>query len=109
MEWPSVADVARKLREVHSCFDPSTGSYADPADDDAFVEVRLQVYPDGQWAIREGDPSFDTDHHGFWGAGSVPAWNEPFESHEMAAELLYQAMEHYAQVRDLFAKVATGN
>lgn len=35
------------------------------------VDVRLQVV-DGTWYLHSGDASYDQDHRGFWGAGSLP-------------------------------------
>lgn len=39
--------------------------------DEPSMDVRLQVYPDGQWAIRTGLSDYDADHRGFWGASSI--------------------------------------
>lgn len=55
---PRVRAVARRLRSVNAELEGET-------------DVRLQVYEDGAWAIRVGDPSYDLDHHGFWGCGTL--------------------------------------
>ena len=38
-----------------------------PAEDDQFVDFRVQVV-DGRVYTHTGDPSFDQDHRGYWGA-----------------------------------------
>ena len=43
----------------------------DAPDEPHSMEVRLQVYPDGVWAIRYGDSGYDSDHHGYWGASDM--------------------------------------
>jgi|TARA_Y100000310_G_scaffold285304_1_gene308691 hypothetical protein len=35
------------------------------------MEIRLQVV-DGSWAVHYGDPGYDLDHRGFWGAAWLP-------------------------------------
>lgn len=39
-------------------------------DTDGYVDVRLR-YHEGSITIKTGDPQFDQDHRGFWGAGVV--------------------------------------
>jgi len=80
LRFPSIVDVASALRDVN-----------DFVDDDC--DVRLQVYPDGQWAVRFGLSDYDQDHHGYWGASSVPG--KRFNSKDIARELLEQAKEAY--------------
>lgn len=55
------------------------------------LEIRLQVYPDGTWAVRFGDPGFDLDHHGFWGLGEMAP---DTDLAELAADLVEQAKTH---------------
>ena len=45
----------------------------DIADDEGnpSIDVRLQVYDDAGYAFHSGDSCYDTDHHGYWGYGSV--------------------------------------
>jgi hypothetical protein len=63
MRFPSIRNVARELVAVNR--------EVDCADDEG-CDVRLQVYDNGRWAIRFGDSQYDLDHHGYWGASSVP-------------------------------------
>lgn len=58
---PDVTTVAESLRELDAEF----GIDAEPLD------VRLQVYHDGAWAVRFGLSDYDQDHRGFWGAASI--------------------------------------
>jgi hypothetical protein len=62
------------------------------ADDGEGVEVRLQVV-DGSWELHTGDPCYDTDHRGYWGAGTLtPDTN----CRELAAELIDEAEDDHA-------------
>lgn len=63
--FPSINLVASELRAIArevsgGCDDASHHASCDCAG----CEVRLQVYPNGYWAIRIGDPAYDMDHHG---------------------------------------------
>jgi hypothetical protein len=84
VRFPSLSDVARELRDVS-------------ANVEGECEVRLQVFEDGDWVVRWGDPSYDPSHHGFWGAASVPGVVEGrarrFDSTAVARDLLEQARE----------------
>ena len=88
--WPSVAAVAEELRGVN-------------ANVEGECDVRLQVH-DGEplsWRIRYGDASYDQDHRGSWGAGSVPGVvrgrTSRFDSVALAKDLLEQAKDMHAQ------------
>jgi hypothetical protein len=108
MQWPTVAEVAAELAWVRDrcCEVPAarddedtddrgdSNPYDDHDSDDLWMDVRLQVYPGGQWAVRTGDSSYDQDHRGFWGAGSL-AWDSDCE--DLAAGLIDEAKDHAAQ------------
>lgn len=84
MRFPSIEAVAEALRDVN-------------ANVEGECDVRLQVYEDGQWAIRYGLSDYDSDHRGFWGASSIPGAVKGrarrFDSREIARELIEQARE----------------
>lgn len=88
MRWPSIADVASELRVVND-------ERLEPDDMGEGIDVRLQVYEDGRWAVRSGDPSYDTDHHGYWGASSVPGDGRRFNARETARDLIEQAKDQF--------------
>ena len=85
MRFPSIKDVARDLRLINANVENE-------------CDVRLQVYDDGTWAIRYGLSDYDTDHHGYWGASSIPGVVNGkvirFNSVGIAADLICQAKEH---------------
>jgi hypothetical protein len=60
VELPDLEDVAAGLVEIWR--------HVESED----VDVRLQVTEDGAWYLHSGDASYDQDHRGFWGAGSLP-------------------------------------
>ena len=82
MRFPSIKNVAAACRAVNRA-----------VDDDC--DVRLQVYEDGEWALRWGLSDYDQDHRGYWGASSVPGGNRRFNSRAVARDLLDQARESY--------------
>ena len=92
MKFPSIHAVAAVLREINRW-----PGGTEPGVEDSFIDVRLQVYDNGSWAVRNGDPQYDLDHRGFWGTGSVPGDGRRFRSKELARELLEQAKEHAAE------------
>ena len=97
MRFPKIDEVAAALRNVNKMQLP------DDADDDgegSGIDVRLQVYPDGDWAVRWGSSDYDQDHRGYWGASSVPGDNRRFDSKDLARDLIDQAKEHFAQGDD---------
>ena len=60
------------------------------------VAVRLQVIPDDSyWALRWGDPSFDLDHHGHWGATYLTCPITQSEAIAAAEDLREQAIDDY--------------
>jgi hypothetical protein len=61
------------------------------------TDVRLQVYPDGQWAIRTGSSDFDQDHRGYWGAGCLNAEDPATLVHIEAKDLIEQVKDQAAE------------
>lgn len=95
LEFPGVRAVAAALRAENTYL----RAIGLRADDTGFCgDVRLQVYPDGQWALHAGDASYDTDHRGYWGCSSLDG--ERFDSMAMARQLIDDCKEHYAQTKD---------
>lgn len=90
--WPSIEEVARELRGINKAYD----SAGRPGDEDDSIDVRLQVYEDGAWAVRWGLSDYDQDHRGYWGASSVPGSNRRFDSKATARDLIAQAQEQEA-------------
>ncbi len=88
MRFPSINDVSAELRRINKALEPD--------DADEGIDVRLQVYPDSQWAVRWGSSDYDQDHRGYWGSASVPGDNRRFDSKDVARDLIEQAREHKA-------------
>lgn len=86
MDFPSVNDVRNAVFDVSK--ELGRGQECD---------VRLQVYPDGQWAVRWGLSDYDQDHRGYWGAGSVASRTSLSECNEIAHDLISQAQDDAAQ------------
>jgi hypothetical protein len=86
---PSVAEVAEELRVVRHQFEDDPNFQ-----DDEPLDVRLQVYEDGEWAVHFGDPQYDTDHRGYWGAGSIAPYSATAaDLREVARELIDEVSE----------------
>lgn len=99
MRFPSIKDVATELRainkeaEADEDYAHGRGSVIREV---SSVDVRLQVYEDGAWAVRWGLSDYDQDHRGYWGASSVPGSNRRFRSEDVASSLIDQAKDAYA-------------
>ena len=87
MKFPSIKRVAGELRWQNERIEDTHGDG---------IDVRLQVYPDAQWALRYGLCDYDPDHLGYWGASSIPCGNKRFNSREVARDLIEQCREQYA-------------
>jgi hypothetical protein len=83
MIWPTVEEVQTQLETVRKM-----------ATDD--TDVRLQVHENGAWYIRIGDPSYDTDHRGFWGAAIVSPADSNADLKIAAGYLLDEVKEQHA-------------
>lgn len=81
--------------ECYSDSRPTRASHIDGCEEG--IDVRLQLYTDGHWAIRFGASDYDQDHRGFWGASSVPGNGWTFDAEETARDLYEQAMDHKAE------------
>jgi hypothetical protein len=89
MRFPKIDDVAAELRAINK-------QQLNRDDADEGIDVRLQVYPDGDWAVRSGSSDYDQDHRGYWGASGVPGDNRRFDSKAVARDLIDQAKEQRA-------------
>lgn len=87
LRFPSVRAVASALVAINRGVDSD-------------CDVRLQVYPDGAWAVRFGLSDYDLDHRGYWGSSGVPGGRRRFRSRDVARDLLDQAKDHYAEEQD---------
>lgn len=65
------------------------------------LDVRLQVYPDGDAYVRSGSSDYDQDHHGFWGASSIAQSDDWKELIAVAIDLIEQAQDQYAMSREV--------
>lgn len=86
MKMPSIKSVAAELAFAKRFY---------LGDDCPDVEVRLQVTEGGAWCLHYGDPCYDQDHRGFWGAGSL---DRRTNCRDEARWLIDEAADHAAQV-----------
>jgi len=93
MRFPSITAVRIALADVR---DDVRGPNWPKVDGDDWTEVRLQVYPDGAWAIRVGLSDYDLDHRGYWGAGTVSATDKLADLDDLARSMLDEAKEAHA-------------
>lgn len=85
MKMPTIVEVAQALERCRNSYLPDC--------EDGSLDVRLQVYPDGDWAVRWGSADYDTDHRGYWGASSI---DDETRLLDVAHDLICQAAEHAA-------------
>ncbi len=82
MQFPSLKEVSQAVRAVKSHLEPR-----------GECDIRLQVYEDGEWAIRWGLSDYDLDHRGYWGATYL---TKSGNCRDVAIELLDEVEEHHA-------------
>ena len=97
---PSRRALTAHLREIQNwlgSLPPET--YLDSGDlwDHAGTDIRLQVV-DESWAVHHGDPGYDLDHRGFWGAGWLPSTGGVSD---IARDLIEQVRDEAAMPRTL--------
>lgn len=63
---------------------------------DAPVDVRLRVF-DGQVSLHFGDAQYDTDHRGYWGAGTVSSKMTTHDAEFVASDMIDQILEQEMQ------------
>lgn len=73
------------------------GVQRDGADE---TDVRLQALADGTANILSGDPSYDTDHSGYWAAAILAADASDLDCAAMAEQLISDAFDEYMTDRD---------
>lgn len=111
VRFPSIRDVARALRDLNgrAAHERSIAlaSGDEPNEEFGILDVRLQV-TDDDWTIWDGDPSYDTDHRGFWGSTSLDG--RRFNSRDVARDLINEAREAHAMAEPESPKtvLATG-
>lgn len=59
---------------------------------DVPVDVRLRVF-DGQLSLHFGDAQSDTDHRGYWGAGTVSSQMTTHDAEFVASDMIDQILE----------------
>jgi len=94
-----VADEIRVLRDRLA----KLGITAGPNDSNngSHIELRLQVYPSGEWVLRWGDPQYDQDHRGWWGNSFLPGMDASDEQiYTIASNLVDQAADMAAMDND---------
>ena len=96
VKFPSIETVAAAQRQSNASLDYPE-MQPDPGEDEVSFDVRLLVWPDGEWTLHTGDSQYDQDHRGFWGASSLPGAGKRFNSVELARDLVSQARDMEAQ------------
>jgi len=96
-DYLTVQWLASELRTIqHSA--PWDAIEPDPDGDVVCVYVRLQV-AHGDAFVHSGDPSFDTDHRGYWGASVISRDDNISRLVEIAMDLIDQACAAQIEAR----------
>lgn len=90
-EISEVIDVLKLKRELCPRCDCEAGEEEHIGNCSTLLAIRLQV-TDDDWIIHHGDPGFDLDHHGHWGATTV-ALDDDDEVLDLAAQQLLNEVE----------------
>ena len=102
-----VDEVVSELKDIRDDL-AATPSEDGVESEDDFMDVRLQVLDNGSWLIHTGDASYDTDHHGSWGADEIDATMTDEELQNIAQGLIDQAADMQAQVESRLRKGRQG-
>lgn len=86
---PKLQVVTRELKEIQDIV---------KSDDLNEVDVRLNVHTRG-WCVMYGDPGFDQDHSGYWGASTINTGMTQEELQLVANDLLDQVETAIAEDR----------
>lgn len=88
MRFPTIKQVAEELRGIN-------------ANVEGECDVRLCVWEGGEWCVKCGDVSYDTEHAPMCGAASVPGVVagrvSRFSARDLARDLIEQVREQHAQ------------
>jgi len=75
--------------------------YAEPEDPDGreetWVDFRVRLDPEGNWHLHTGDASYDTDHRGYIGCGSVAREDDEDALRASLEEAIEQALDARAE------------
>jgi len=98
--------IVRELRDIRSDARDARARCVCAHDDacdysEVHIDVRLQVYPALTWSFRCGDPSYDQDHGGWLGCGTVGPDDTVDVLSALADALISQAVEQFAQSYDM--------
>jgi hypothetical protein len=88
--FPTVAEVTAGLKDLQKEVRKWQGLRGDG------VDVRLQV-TSKSWAIHYGDPGYDQDHHGWWGADFLGPDALDTDLKAMAKRLIEEAEEQFQE------------
>lgn len=69
------------------------------------LEVRLQCTA-SRWKLHTGDPSYDTDHKGHWGASQISPDDDETALREIAADMIEQVRDSVAQTEESVRQIA---
>lgn len=90
--FPFVVEIVLGLIDIEKDLDRDTED----------VPVRLQVdNENGTWRLWSGDPCYDTDHKGSWGAGTISPEISPADRLELARELWMEALDELRTLNSL--------
>lgn len=67
-------------------------------DEDDALEVRLRCHIGEGWEVLHGDPQYDVDHRGNWGAGNVSTHDTVQDLRCIARGMIEDAYSMYAEM-----------
>jgi hypothetical protein len=76
--------------------DAMTNCETDP-DGETFLDFRIYLTDDGSYRVCIGDPSYDTDHRGYCGAGSLDCEDEDCDTIGAVLDCIDDALEVFSQ------------
>jgi len=93
------------LLDAQSLAFPGAPYGADPApngpEEARYLPFRVRTLDGSTLELLTGCASFDTDHHGSWGAGSIGFDTQAGEAEDALYDAIEEALDDWAMSRDL--------
>lgn len=90
---PKIDEICQELRDIQKTTEWRSFDQETEDGDELTIDIRLQALENGEWMVHSGDASYDTDHHGYWGAGSISKDDGLDKIKSIAQELIDQVSE----------------
>jgi hypothetical protein len=102
MTTPDAREIARDL--LQTALDAQTDAFPDAPhgprpEGDAWLDFRVRTFDGVSFDLLTGDASYDPDHRGYWGSGSLAHCAEAGEVEDELEDAIEQALDSFEESR----------